>query len=85
MMLSTKVQISEKLLKARDNVKSILGDKYAQTLKPYTELIQAVMKAHKLDELHALMHICEEECVKNDEYAQLKFIAATVELIAPSF
>ena len=78
------VQMAAKLYECRDTAKSFFGDKYPEKLKPFTELIKAVMKANKMDELHALLKLAETKTYQDNGMNQMMFMAATVELIEPS-
>ena len=78
------VQMAVKLYECRDTAKRFFREEYAEKLKPYTQLIQAVMKANKLDVIPALLKISETETYNDNGMTQMLFMAATVELIEPS-
>ena len=47
--MEQQIKMAAKLYKCRDTAKSFFRDKYAENLKPYKDLIQAVMKANDLE------------------------------------
>lgn len=78
------IQMAAKLYECRDTAKRFFREEYAEKLKPYTHIIQAVMKANKLDVIPALLKISETETYNDNGMTQMLFMAATVELIEPS-
>ena len=79
-----KVQMAAKLYECRDTAKRFFREEYAEKLKPYTHIIQAVMKANNLEVIPALLKISETETYSGNGMTQMLFMAATVELIEPS-
>lgn len=75
------IKISAKLYNCRDTAKRFFGDKYFEKIKPYKDLIQAVMKANDLEELPALLKISKTHAYQENAMGQMMFMAATVELI----
>lgn len=78
------VQMAAKLYECRDTAKRFFREEYAEKLKPYTHIIQAVMKANNLDVIPALLKISKTETYNDNGMTQMLFMAATVELIEPS-
>lgn len=79
-----KVQMAAKLYDCRETAKKFFREKYKERLQPYTDLLKAVMKANNLEEIPALLKISQTETYKENEMAQMMFMAAVVELIEPS-
>ena len=75
------LELSQKMKKCRDTAKRFFKDEFPEKLKPYTDLIEAVMKANKIDIIPALLMISKTETYLSDGMAQMMFMAATVELI----
>lgn len=85
--MEQQIKIAAKLYKCRDTAKSyakIQNEDYHKMLQPYSEIIQAVMEADKLDHIHALLKISESKTYQDSGMAQLLFMAALVELMEPS-
>lgn len=82
MMLA--LELSQKMQKCRDTAKRFFKDEFPQKLKPYTEIIEAVMKSKNVDEIPALLEISKTETYESNGMAQMMFLAATVELIESS-
>lgn len=82
MMLA--IELSQKMQKCRDTAKRFFKDEFPQKLKPYTEIIEAVMKSKNVDEIPALLEISKTETYQADGMTQMMFMAATVELIESS-
>lgn len=86
-MTEERVKIAAKLYKCRDTAKTLSklnNESYAEMLKPYTDIIKAVMRSNNLSELEALLRISKSKTYEDSGMAQLLFMAATVELIEPS-
>jgi hypothetical protein len=75
------IEISQKLYHCRDTAKRFLREEYPVKIKPYTDLIQAVMKANKIDVIPALLMLSKTETYQEDGMQQMMFMAATVELL----
>ncbi len=75
------IEISERLIRIRDNAKHYYGNDYTTKLEPFTALIQTRMKQHELDELTSALDIMKIQSIKDNPAAQLLIIAAAVELI----
>ena len=78
------VQLAAKLYECRDTAKRFFRDSYKDKIKPYTEIIQAVMKANNLEEIPALLRISQTETYNESGFNQMMFMAAVLELIEPS-
>lgn len=79
MMLA--IELSEKMKKFGDTAKRFFAAEFPNKLKPYTQIIEVVMKANKIDIIPALLEISKTETYLSDGMAQMMFMAATVELI----
>ena len=75
------LEISQQLNKCRDTAKRFFKDEFPEKLKPYTELIEAVMKANKIEVIPALLEISKTETYLENGFGQMMFMAATVELL----
>lgn len=82
--MEKEIKITLKLYKCRDTAKRFFRDEYAEKLKPYKDLVQAVMKANGLEEIPALLKISKTNAYQDNPMSQMLFMAATVELIEPS-
>ena len=75
------------LFRSRDTAKSLAKLKnvdYKEMLKPYTEIIEKVMQATKLDYIPALLEISKTKTYNDDGMTQLLFMAAVTEMIEPA-
>jgi hypothetical protein len=75
------IELSQKMQKCRDTAKRFFKDEFPEKLKPYIELLEAVMKSKSIDEIPALLEISKTETYQSDGMVQMMFMAATVELI----
>lgn len=75
------LQVATKLQQCKDAAESLLGEKYPQKIKPYKDLIRAVMKANKISPVKALLMISKTESYAENEMAQVMFMSAVVDLI----
>lgn len=82
--METQIKITADLYKCRDTAKRFFREEYAEKLKPYIDIIKAVMKANQLNELRAILKISESETYKENGMTQLLFMAAVVEMMEPS-
>lgn len=82
--MDQQLKMAVKLYECRDTAKRLLKDDFVERLKPYKDLIQAVMKVNKVDEIPALLKISQTHAYQNNPMGQMMFMAATVELIEPS-
>ncbi|HEX8269788.1 MAG TPA: hypothetical protein VF581_07840 [Flavobacterium sp.] len=78
-----KVEISQKLNHCRETAKNFFKTEYQEKLKPYTVLVESVMRANEEGELEALIRISGTHTYQDSGLAQMMFMAATVELIDP--
>jgi hypothetical protein len=72
---------SQKLYHCRDTAKRFFREEFPKKLEPYTDLIQAVMKANKIEVIPALLEISKTETYQENGMGQMMFMAATVELL----
>ena len=75
------IELSQKMKKGRDTAKRFFAAEFPEKLKPYTVIIEGVMKSKSIDEIPALLEISKTETYQNDGMTQMMFLAATVELI----
>lgn len=75
------IEIQQKLYHCRDTAKRFFRNEYPEKIKPYTELIQVVMKANEIDVIPALLEISKEDFYHENGMGQMMFMAATVELL----
>lgn len=82
------IKMTAKLYQCRDSARSLAemqGVPLLDKLKPYMDIIVAVMKARNLDsEINAILKISETESYKESGLVQMMFMAAAVELMEPS-
>lgn len=78
------LEVAQKLEKCRDTAKRFFKDEFPDKVKPYMDLIEAVMKAKTIDVIPALLIISETETYLSEGMTQMMFMAATVELIESS-
>lgn len=79
--MKTQIEISAKLLKAQETAKEFFLDHYQERLKPYTRILNLVMKANKLEAIPALLKISETEHYKESPVVPVMYMAAVVEMI----
>lgn len=82
--MEQQIKMAAKLYECRDTAKKLFKHEYKEKLKPYTVLLQNVMKANNLEEIPALLLISKTETYQESGMAQMMFMAAVVELIEPS-
>lgn len=75
------LQVATKLQECKDAAESLLGEKYPQKIKPYKDLIMAVMKANNIGPVKALLMILKTESCAENKMAQVMFMSAVVDLI----
>lgn len=78
------IKITAGLYRCRDTAKRFFREEFQEKIKPYKEIITAVMKAHNIDEFEAITKISETEHYQDDGMVQLLYLTAMVELIEPS-
>lgn len=78
------IKTAAKMYNHRDMAKRYYGDKYQEQIKPYMDLIKGVMKEHRLDEIKAMMRICQDETIKQHGWTVVLLTAAAVEIAEPS-
>lgn len=75
------IELSQKMKKCRYTAKQFFKEEFPEKVKPYTEIIEGVMKGKGIDEIPALLEISKTETYQADGMTQMMFMAATVELI----
>lgn len=81
------IKVMARLYECRDAAKSfarLTKKPYIETLKPYMHIVEQVMKANRVDHLDALLIISKTQTYQEEGMAQMKFMAAVVELMEPS-
>ena len=73
-----------KMKQCRVTAKKMLGDGYAERIKPYMEVVQLVMKANNTDAVNAVRKISEQKKLWKKKVNQVMYMAAAVEIIDPS-
>lgn len=81
--METQIKIAAKLYECRDTAKRFFREEYAEKLKPYINLIKAVMERNELDVLPAVLKITSET-VNDNGFGTMMFMAGAVELMEPS-
>jgi hypothetical protein len=76
------VRMAARLYEARDTLRRLQGDRFAQTVANTRPAVEAYMEHHQVSELTAGMQMCER--VRFDGFAQLAILATVVEMIEPS-
>jgi hypothetical protein len=79
--LAKALQITDRLHQCYDAAKNLHQDRFEERIKPFTDVIQAVMTAHKINEMKSLVLITKTETFKDDTAVQMMFFAATVYLL----
>lgn len=82
-MLNT-TDIAFDLQRANKIVKSFFRDEYPEKIKPYKHIINETIKANNIEALPALLKISETEMFKDNEFSQIFFFSATVDIIYES-
>ncbi|OYX86780.1 MAG: hypothetical protein B7Y83_00130 [Flavobacteriales bacterium 32-34-25] len=75
------IEMAQKLHKCRDTVKRFWKEEFPEKIKPYSDIVKAVMNAKHIEAIPALLEISKTETYQEEGMAQLMFMAATVELI----
>lgn len=75
------LEMAQKLHKCRDTVKRFWKEEFPEKIKPYTDIVKAVMKAKNIEAIPALLEISKTDTYQEEGMAQLMFMAATVEII----
>lgn len=85
--MEQQIKIAAKLYQCRDTARSMArlnGVDYKESIKEYIEIIHSVMKKENLGTIEALLFISKMDAYQEMGIVQLKFMAATVEIIEPS-
>ena len=78
------VQMTAKLYKARDTARALLGERFAEKMHEYGDLIQQVAKAKNIELIPAMTAIAKVAVDDGYPYAAMFTMAACVELIEPT-
>jgi hypothetical protein len=84
--MEKEIKIAARLYECRDSAKTVAKFRnvsYTEMLKPYTDIIEKVMKANNLKHIPALLRISETKTYQDSEMAQLLFMAALTEMMEP--
>ena len=85
--MEKEIRMVAKMYETRDAAKSLCKMQnmdYKETLKPYTDIIKAVMAANKIEHIPALLKISESKTYQESGGNQLFFMAALTEMMEPS-
>ncbi len=85
--METQIKMAAKLYQCRDSAKSLCkmqNKDYLETLKPFTQVIEQVMAAKKIQHIPALLEISRTPTYQNSGVVQMFYMAAMVELMEPS-
>ena len=83
-MTEQHIKLAAKLYRCRDTAKRFFGVEFQDKIHPYKQIISGVAKDKKIDEIDAVMQICEDETIKNSGWTVVLLMAAAVELVEPS-
>ncbi|MDB5988884.1 MAG: hypothetical protein JWQ10_287 [Herbaspirillum sp.] len=75
------IEMTAKLYKIRDSVRSLLGSQFQSRMKEYGDLLTTVMKERQLDAIAAATFL--GNAVENP-FLQIQILSAAVELVEPS-
>ncbi len=81
------IKIAARLYECRDTAKALAKIKqedYKEMHKPYTHIIEQVMKNNSVEVLVAILKISESKTYQDSGMAQMLFMAAAVEILEPS-
>jgi hypothetical protein len=84
MIAEEKIKLAARLYRCRDTAKRFYGDEFLETITPYMQVVAGVAKEKGIDELLAVMQICEDEVIANNGWTVTLLMAAAVELSEPS-
>lgn len=82
--MKEQIKIAAKLYDCHETAKKLYKSEFPEKIKFYKEVIQGYMAKHNVDEMKAVIAICEFDSVKGQGIAIMLFMAAVVELIEPS-
>jgi hypothetical protein len=77
------VRAAARLYEARDAVRSLFGERYADVLEPFKAMIRKAQALNDCDEIAAALWIARRVS-RSDGMEVLKILAAAVELVEPS-
>ena len=83
-MTEEKVKLAAKLYRCRDTAKRFFGDEYHERIDPYKKVISDFSQEKKIGDLEAMMKICEQDLIRDNGWALILLMAASVELIEPT-
>lgn len=81
------IRIADRLYKCRDTAKSLLGERYADYVKKWIELVRDVAAAHNLQTMEVVPFIQRREAQAGKALTEVQILwlaAATVEILEPS-
>ncbi|MCF0059903.1 hypothetical protein MUK70_11690 [Dyadobacter chenwenxiniae] len=87
-MTEQHVNIAAKMYKARSSMKSLFGESYPDKVKVYMDIVKAVSKREGVGEIESAIKLIKDANEKHQDYSGILgvwILAATVELIEPSF
>lgn len=81
--MEQQIKLAAKLYRCRDTAKRFYGAEFKDKILPYQQVISKLAKEKGIDELLAIMKICEDDVIKNNGWTLILLMAAAVELIEP--
>lgn len=84
MITEDHIKLASKLYRCRDTAKRFFGKDFKAKIEPYQKVIAGVAKEKNIDELKAVMLLCEDETIKNHGWTIVLLMAAAVELTEPT-
>jgi hypothetical protein len=78
------IQIAATMYRCHETATRHFGKDFHEKIEPYMNLIEGYAKEKGIDELKAVLALCEDEVVKQSGWTVLLLMAAAVELIEPN-
>lgn len=74
------VRIAAKMYRCRKSAKFLFGDQYSEKVKFYIDTIQKVCKANGVNEIKAILQLCKDKKVAENEVAVMMLMSAALEI-----
>lgn len=74
------VGIAAKMYKCRKAARFLFGDKYREKVQFYIDTIQQVCKANGVNEIKAILQLCKDKKVAENEVAVMMLMSAALEI-----
>jgi hypothetical protein len=75
------IEIAAKLYATRDTARALLGERYAEWMQTYADIIKQVMTDKKTSEIGAANALCK---FTENPFQQMTILAAAVEMVEPT-